>query len=187
MSKQAILEKIEQKAHEAAETIVNDAQIDADKLREEAAAKLEADYAKSMAKVNSEAEALVARQKTLSMLESRKIELKARQDAINAVYENAFDAMVRLSDKEYLEFYTALVLKNLEDGDVVVSEDHRLDEKWFASVSSAKKAITFERSKTDGFGVILRTDKYDKNLTLKSILSDVRAKTESEIASELFN
>ena len=187
MSKQAILTKIEEKAHETAEAIVINAEADATAVRQEASEKFEADYKKGIAKAQAEADALVARQKTLSSLEARKIELKARQDAINAVYERAFETMTKLSDKEYCEFYTALAIKNIEDGDTVISEDRRLDEKWFASLKSATgKNITFEQFSNNGFGVILRSDKYDKNLTLRSVMADVRAQTESEVEAELF-
>lgn len=62
-----------------------------------------------------------------------------------------------------------------------------MDEKWFASLKSATgKNITFEQFSNNGFGVILRSDKYDKNLTLRSVMADVRAQTESEVAAELF-
>ena len=64
MSKQAILTKIEEKAHETAEAIVRNAEADATAVRQEASEKFEADYKKGIAKAQAEADALVARQKT---------------------------------------------------------------------------------------------------------------------------
>lgn len=47
MSKQAILTKIEEKAHETAEAIVINAEADATAVRQEASEKFEADYKKA--------------------------------------------------------------------------------------------------------------------------------------------
>ena len=83
-----------------------------------------------------------------------------------------------------------LILKYAEDGDeVIISEKdkNRLSSEWLKGLSEKVSLSLSSCFHNDEGGIILRGKKYDKNLTVSSIIAEVRNLTAATVAKRLFN
>ena len=191
MSKEVLLEQINNKAKEQAESIKRAALDAAAEQRSKAESELKAEYEQRLASVNDEAELAIAGQKTLMRIDGKKAELNAKRELIDEVYKNVTEKIKALSDNDYRKFIAAIIAKYAEDGDKVIicqSDAKRLSSNWLSDLAfDLQLSLSFgpEYHGDDG-GVILRGNKYDKNLTISAIIGEARIATESDVAKRLF-
>lgn len=191
MSKEYLLGQIAVKAEEEAQAIVGSALDVAAKRKEKAEAELKEEYERKIVRANEEAEQALAGRKTLSRIDAKKTELNVKRELIDEVYRAVTEKINSLGDKDYLKFMAGLIGKYAEEGDEVIickKDERRITSAWLSDVAfdlqlSLKLSNQFH---DDIGGIILRGAKYDKNLTVSSIVNEARTGTESTVADRLF-
>lgn len=160
----------------------------------EAEAKLDAEMAeysaRALADARQNADDLVKHRLTLAGLESRKAVLAAKQRVIDHAFRLAAQQIAE--GKDYPKFIATLLQKHAEDGDTVVirERDKGVITEALIRDAAAKSGIKLTLSKTYGAfsgGVILSNQNYDKNLTLDTMLGDVRADVMPQLSELLFH
>jgi vacuolar-type H+-ATPase subunit E/Vma4 len=107
---------------------------------------------------------------------------------LDEVYEQAFEKLLALSAKEYVEVlvkrYETLVPKDTKVTSIVAPEA-RLKETEDVSKELGWKASVAADSKLKG-GCILKGDDFEYDLSLSRLFAEDRTSTETEIANTLF-
>lgn len=140
--------------------------------------------------VQKAAEDVYSGRMKLGELEASKIVLAAKRRCVGAVYERVRELIFGMKDADYLAMLQRLVTDNCTDGDAIVAakrDEKRVTAAWVKKVSSAsgkKLSLIKERGEFTG-GVILRNEKYDRDLTLDRIIEDLEERTESETVGAL--
>lgn len=186
--KMTVPERILSDAKLEAERAVSAAQTSAEaKLAE---AKKEADelIRLSSERARKEAEEIVSRRTTLAQVESRKIALSRKKAAIESVYVRTGEKLAALKEKDYLSLIEKLLLKYAEKGETVdVSLKAPVSAEQVRSLRVVKeKALKVEKTAEISGGLIIRNDKFDKDLSFDSLLSSLKDGDENEIAKKLF-
>ena len=186
--KMTVPERILSDAKLEAERAVSAAQTSAEaKLAE---AKKEADelIRLSSERARKEAEEIVSRRTTLAQVESRKIALSRKKAAIESVYVRTGEKLAALKEKDYLSLIEKLLLKYAEKGETVdVSLHAPVSAEQVRSLRVVKeKALKVEKTAEISGGLIIRNDKFDKDLSFDSLLSSLKDGDENEIAKKLF-
>ncbi len=186
--KMTVPERILSDAKLEAERAVSAAQTSAEaKLAE---AKKEADelIRLSSERARKEAEEIVSRRTTLAQVESRKIALSRKKAAIESVYVRTGEKLAALKEKDYLSLIEKLLLKYAEKGETVdVSLKAPVSAEQVRSLKVVKeKALKVEKTAEISGGLIIRNDKFDKDLSFDSLLSSLKDGDENEIAKKLF-
>lgn len=191
MSKELIIEKILSDAQQKASEIIATAEQKAEKLVKDA----ETEAAQTMQRAVSEAKNLVPellrRKLSVAELEVKKIRLKAKQDVLENVFEQAMQAIRALPKQEYLAFIENMLIAASEDGDIViVAEADKADvTQAFIDKIAAKKGIKLSIGKAYGSfagGLMLESKSCTKNMTLELELASLREEREAKIARMIF-
>ena len=189
--KDAIINSIIATAESKAQAIVADAIAEKDSLLEMTRNRLEQRERETLAHAEEEARKTVERKVTLAELDRRKLLLKAKQALIDKVYDAAIAKTLNMTDNVYRDFIGGLVARYADDGDeVMVSERdvRRLPYDWATKLGeSIGKDLSLSGKYHDARGgVVLVGYKCDKNLTLDTLVKQIRPETEAEIAEKLF-
>ena len=194
MSIENILKKIEEETEEAAAEILRAAEKQAGTVREEGAhggAKLREELeSRARAKAADEERRLIVGEE----LELRKASLERKREILDEVYAEARKRIENLSQVEYLELVSALILKNAVSGkeEIVVPAAQRgmFAGDFLESLNRARGAGTaFSIAGTPGefaWGVVLREGQRRVDLTLGVIFDQLTARVESTTAGILF-
>lgn len=187
---QKIIDDILASARSAAQALVTEAQSEADARSVAVKAELEQAYNAALEKLEAEADDVYKGQAKLGELEAGKALLKAKQECVGAVYDGVRKKILAASDKEYLALLQKLIVSVCEDGDEVIAaqaDKARVTSAWVKKVSeAAKKKLTL--SKTYGEfsgGVVLRNGKFDRDLTVDELVSDLKERTVADTVKYL--
>lgn len=189
-NKEAIKLSILESARLAAEKIISDAEAECERLLNEAKADIAAQKEENIKKATVKAEEIALRSGMLSKLDCKKHELSEKQKLVSLVYEKAEQGFRNMPDDMYKAYFARIVEANAEkDDEVVLSKNEkRLDSVWLKAINNkTDKNLTLSLSfhDEDG-GVVLRSARYDKSLTIPTLLAEVREATENEIVKRLF-
>lgn len=190
MDKQkAIIDKIIEDAETKAAEIISIANAEAEKSIADGNSWAESYKSEQNAILNAANEDKVLRRKTVAELDVKKIVLKAKQDAIESVFDSAYNKLCSLNKAEYLSFVKKLLEKYAEENDtVILSSDNIISEKDISDlkvVSDKHLAVSAEKGDFIG-GVMLVGKICDKDLTFKSIVNESKSEFVSEVSKELF-
>jgi len=135
---------------------------------------------------------ILSRKAMSARVDSSKIILLSKQNAIDTVFEKAKQKILKMSDKEYFELIGVLIIKHASINDEVVfsKKDKKRVPKDFLENLSKKHKLSLKMSdETHSLsgGVLLKGKKYDKNLSIDTLLSLARESIESEVSKVLFN
>ncbi len=135
-----------------------------------------------------QAEEILKNKRTLINLEIKKYDLTAKRAVIDGVYEKAVLKLNSLNGGEYLKFVLSLISNNADKNEkVILSTNAPISEEDILANSTVKKlGLTVEKSGKFGGGIMLCNEKFDKDLTFKTIVNELRESTEKEVALELF-
>lgn len=190
MDKQkAIIDKIIEDAETKAAGIISVANAEAEKSIADGNSWAESYKSEQNAILNAANEDKVLRRKTVAELDVKKIVLKAKQDAIESVFDSAYNKLCSLSKAEYLSFVKKLLEKYAEENDnVILSSDNIISEKDLSDLKVASdKHLTVSDVKGDFIGGVMLVGKIcDKDLTFKSIVNESKSEFVSEVSKELF-
>ena len=159
--REAIIADILEKANAAAAGLIADAQADKAETLEKARAEAMRKRDEALTKAHADADVLRARRKTLSGLEARKIELAAKQQAVEAAFDEARKKIGYMTDHIYREFIGSFITEYADDGDsvcIAACDEKRLSNEWLQTLSKkCGKTLTLapEKHSASG-GVILR-------------------------------
>ena len=197
MSLEKILERIERDAQGEADRIKSRASAAADEVIKEAEAEAEALKAQALEHARSEAEQRKERILSTARLDLRKALLAEKQNAIDAAFQEAMEALVNMEDAEYRKVVKDMILPNVQTGDeeIVLSERDkaRLGEDFVEEINrqlteSGKKGnLTISQDTYNMIGgFVLRRGKIELNSSFESLFKSSRNELETEVSKILF-
>ena len=188
--KKKIIDDILSSAKKTAAAVIAEAEsecnADVEKLRET----LEAQKREGIAEGNRAAADAYAGQIKLAELEAGKVLLAAKQQCVGEVYDGVKKRILSAPDGEYLLLLQKLIAEACADGDEVIAasaDGKRVTADFIKSVSKATgKKLTLSKTRGDfDGGVILRNEKYDRDLTVDEIVADLKERTVSDAVKKL--
>ncbi|MEX1376940.1 MAG: V-type ATP synthase subunit E family protein [Eubacteriales bacterium] len=138
---------------------------------------------------------LVRREKTIMDVEIRRNHLMVKRDMVDKAFEEAFDALCKLSDRDYHDVVKNMMLESVETGSekVLAGADAKIDQKLIDEVNKELKAkgkegsLTLSKDKGDFTGgFVLMNKGIETNCTFKMLINQIKPKIESEVANILF-
>ena len=168
MSIEKITEKILSEAQEA--EIIAKAQADAEKI-----------LLNVQNKIKAESEKVFSRRNSLAQLETRKMLLKAKQDAVNECFERAVAEVHNMDEEKYIEFLADTlsdigvkcgeVLFNAKDAEAV-----------------GEKVVVLANKKGNNFCLSSKTinAKVEITATIESIIEDIKEEITPDVVKALF-
>ncbi len=190
--KKAIIDGIIATAEKNASAIINDATAQQATALEKTRIECERAFKEQKRIADETAQKMVERARVTASLETRKELLKSKRQLIDKVYDAVKEKILNLTNARYQKLILQSALPYVEDGDeVVISalDEKRLNSEWVLKLSKAsgkKVKLSTERHNFSG-GVILRSTSYDKNVTIETIINEVKAKTETQVSTRLFD
>lgn len=168
-------------AEKSKEEIISKAKDEAEAIKQEAAEK-----------ANKDAENLKSRKLSAAELQSRKMMLSAKQEAIKKSFEEALKKLRAMPEDQYIEFLTNEIIKvPYSEGTIVLNKQDRdkIGEKLVKAVNDKLKAEKFtlsnETVNSQG-GFVLRSGAIIINNTFETILDSIKDELTNEVANALF-
>jgi len=112
---------------------------------------------------------------------------KAKRDAINNVYTNAYKELISISTADYISFVHELALqlpKNIDEGDVLLPTT-RYKETQQALTQAGIQLNPVSSENIQG-GFIISTPKAEYNYSFKQLVTYAHTQTELEVSQILF-
>ncbi len=197
MNAQAILERIESDAKDAASAIVNDAKERVAALNAQAEDKLSVMRDDTQKKAALEGEELEQRMYRMDELENRKLLLSAKRAQIDRAFDMALAKLKAMPSEQAAAFFKSVVLPLCEGTEeIVIGSDN---EKWFSEefVSDLNKALVANGKKgelkwngqkrSQVTGIILSRDEAEIDCTFEALVKSSRMEMEQEVAGILFS
>lgn len=187
MSIESITKRIADEAQAAADVVIAEAKSQKDSIVEDArikAAKIEAE-AKERAEKDSKI--LVERRESVAGLESRKMQLAAKQEIIAESFDKALGKLLALDESKYLDF----ISKQLADfkgqsGEILLnSADKKNYGAKLAKLIDKSMTVSDEEANIKG-GFILKQGDITINCSMEKLLEDKKEEMMSAIARKLF-
>lgn len=187
--KEKLTDDILSSARRAGAAMIDEATAESNASAEKLRAALADELRSATEDAQKAADAAYAGQVKLGELEAGKAMLAARQRCVAAVYDGVREKILSAPDAQYLGILKKQILAVCDDGDEVIAAagDKRVDAAWVKKVSeAARKKLTLskERGEFDG-GVILRSAKYEKDLTVDAIVEELKEATVTETVKKL--
>lgn len=189
--KDAIINKIIYNSEALSKAILEEADEKVDSLVNTAKTMAEDYRKKNIPQIEMEKKAIISRKESIAEIEAKKIVLFTKQEMLDKVFSMAFERICKSDNKIYADFLKHLIDRYGEDGDlIIISEnDAGLITEKFINEISLKKKINLKLSKGYGnfnAGLIIASNGYDKNLTIKTLLHQIKDKYQTDIANKLF-
>lgn len=188
--KEAIISQIINIAKTSAESIVDGAKTEQERIITEKIAFTEKKNNAILEKARNNAEESVKRSEMLARLDSKKYLLGIRQKAISEVYLLAIRKLSSLDDEDYRKLFSGYILQYASDGDLISvceKDKKRLNEEWLNDCAFKKGIkLSFCENHNYSGGIIIKGSQCDINCTLDSLVSHAREATEKKVSEILF-
>ena len=185
-------------ADKLVQRILNDARADAEKIAGETEAKRaailkeseaqlaarKADYEKKRA---MSVASVLDGCKTRAALDGRKDALKKKRVVIERVFEETYQKLIALPEKEREEICRNLLLGEAEGGETVVPA--KADREAVKRVLDGWKGVSLTLSQQDApldGGFLLVNAGYEKDCSFRALLAQLRDSEETQVAGRLF-
>lgn len=186
--KERMIDDILQSAQSTAAAMVAEAEAEnrqkLDSLRQKTDDAAKADEAEA----DEAATRVYSGQVKLGELDAGKIILGVKQECVAAVYDSVKTKVLELPDAKYLAFIAGLVKAEAEDGDEVIiskRDAKRITAAWLKKCAPKKK-LTLSKEQGDfSGGVILRNADYERDLTVDSVVEELKERTLAETVKKL--
>lgn len=139
-----------------------------------------------------ERERIIERRKSVAELDSKKIVLASKQEAINECFEKAKDYILNMEEAQYVEFLVNLgKASGLTEGVLIFNEREResIGRKVVDALGAATEGGKFELSdetrKING-GFVLQKGQMFINCTVEAMVEEHRQELVGEVAAILF-
>ena len=186
--------------------ILDDAKADVDATKKQTKAQIKQLEDKSKAEVDKQisaldketekkSEELKRREKTILDVEIRRNNLMVKREMVNEAFNIAYSSLCELSDADYSDIVTNMMLSAVDSGDeeVVAGKDAKVNQKLIDIVNKklidnnrvGQLILAKEKGDFDG-GFILRKDGIETNCTFIMLINQIKPQIESKVADILF-
>ncbi len=187
MSIDAITKRISDEANAYAAEYKKQAEVEVEEILKEAQNKADKVLKKAQLRTEKDAQTLIERRKSVAGLESRKMQLNAKQELIKESFDKALDKFMNLDEEKYLKFLISGLSAFVgEGGEIQLSADDlkkygkKLEDEFVGKLTVSKEPVNI-----DG-GFLLKQDKISINASIEKLLEDQKSKLTGEIAKRLF-
>ena len=135
---------------------------------------------------------IIERRKSVAELDSKKIVLASKQEAINECFEKAKDYILNMEEAQYVEFLVNLgKASGLTEGVLIFNEKEResigrkVVDALGAAIEGGKFELSDETRKING-GFVLQKGQMFINCTVEAMVEEHRQELVGEVAAILF-
>ena len=191
MSIEKLTEKILSEAQEYADSAVAEAEIEGKELTSKAKEKANKILSDVQDKINIETKKVFNRRNSLARLETRKMILQAKQDAVNECFDKAIDELRNMDEGAYISFLAdTLNTIGVDGGEVVFNKKdaESIGERIITRANESGKEFRMSEERIDargGFKVV--SGKVEISATLESMVENIREEITTDVANALFN
>ena len=192
MSIEDITGKILSEAKNAAESSVNNANVQSLEIINEAKKEAESVIAEASNLSEIEAETIKKRKVSEAELQARKMLLSSKQEAIKKSFDMALKKLVEMPDEKYIDFLANQVSEiPYNEGTIILNKEDRkkIGQKLIKAVHEKTKSEKFTLSEDTVNavgGFVLESGAIIINSTFETILDSVRNDITNEVANVLF-
>ena len=189
MKEQNIITKIISDAEARALEIVAGAERKADSDIDAAKALAEEARIAQLDSLKSRGEETLRRREITARLDSNKLLLAAKRQALDSVFEGALNKLCSLPAAEYTAFIDTLIKKYADDGDgIILSSRCACKNDICALPVIAEKGLRVsEAYGSFAGGLILVGKGCDKNVTFEALVQAAKDEMQADIATRLFD
>ena len=188
MSIESITKRISDEAQAFADVVLNDAESKKKDILGDARESADKVLADAKERAEKDSKILVERRESVAGLESRKMQLQAKQEVIAESFDAALEKLLGMNEEDYLGFITGQ-LKHFEgqSGDVMLNtaDKDKYGAKLAKLVEKTGLKVAEEAAKIKG-GFILKQGDITINCSIEKLLEDKKEELMSSIAQKLF-
>ena len=187
MNEQIILDRILNDANNQAKTIIDDANLEIENLKNSLS-----DYDNELNKKSEfELEKFKANYTEFCSndlnFNKGKLVLEVKNYVINDLKNKAIEKINQLNKDEKIKFFEKILLQNAENNENLTYNISDFEDEDFNRIECVKSLnLKVQKDLSINEGIILSTDVYDKNLSLKNIVDDLYSRKQQEICNVLF-
>ncbi|MBQ8424788.1 MAG: hypothetical protein IJX17_02050 [Clostridia bacterium] len=116
-----------------------------------------------------------------------KLILEIKNQVINNLKEKAIEKINSLEKSEKIKFFEQILIQNAEKNEILTYNINNFDDEDFYKIECVKTLnLQIKKDLSINQGMVLSTDIYDKNLSLKNIVEELYNKKQQEICKILF-
>ncbi len=191
MSIEKITEKIISEAQEYADNAVAEARKQEEEIINKALEDADKILLNVQNNIKDESDKVFSRRNSLAQLETRKMILQAKQDAVNECFERAVSEVYNMDEEKYIDFLVHILI------DIGVKEGEVLFNKKDAETVGSK-VIVLANEKGNKFslstntidakgGFKLVSGKVEITATIESIVDDIKEEITPDVVKALFD
>lgn len=182
-----LIEHILQDARDSAETILASAGRTCAQIFEDRDKQIGEDRSLQLKKRETQVREILDGAETRARLDGRKEILSAKRELLDQAFQETYRALCSLDVDSLTALYAAVLKKEAEAGDAVLpAEADREAVTRAVSTLETEYGILSGNAPVDR-GFLLIGKGYEKDCSLKAILSEMRAREETKIAEMLFS
>lgn len=191
MEKKNLTDYIVSKGKEEAKQIKAEADKAALKVERDILNKAEEEAKRIILSVSTEADYKVSTLEMTQEIERRKALLRAKSEVINEVFQQAYQKIKNLPDKEFLSLIISLIKKEKYAGSEEIMVNKEEFNKYEALIPKINQELKteFKLSKKPALidsGFLMVGKYYDLNFDFMELINEVRREYESKLSEELF-
>ena len=191
MEKKNLTDYIVSKGKEEAKLIKAEADKAALKVERDILNKAEEEAKRIILSASTEADYKVSTLEMTQEIERRKALLRAKSEVINEVFQQAYQKIKNLPDKEFLSLIISLIKKEKYSGNEEIMVNKEEFNKYEALIPKINQELKteFKLSKKPALidsGFLMVGKYYDLNFDFMELINEVRREYESKLSEELF-
>jgi len=191
LEKKNLTDYIVSKGKEEAKQIKAEADKAALKVERDILNKAEEEAKRIILSVSTEADYKVSTLEMTQEIERRKALLRAKSEVINEVFQQAYQKIKNLPDKEFLSLIISLIKKEKYAGSEEIMVNKEEFNKYEALIPKINQELKteFKLSKKPALidsGFLMVGKYYDLNFDFMELINEVRREYESKLSEELF-
>jgi len=191
LEKKNLTDYIVSKGKEEAKQIKAEADKAALKVERDILNKAEEEAKRIILSASTEADYKVSTLEMTQEIERRKALLRAKSEVINEVFQQAYQKIKNLPDKEFLSLIISLIKKEKYAGSEEIMVNKEEFNKYEALIPKINQELKteFKLSKKPALidsGFLMVGKYYDLNFDFMELINEVRREYESKLSEELF-
>lgn len=190
MSIEKITEKILSEAQEYADNAVADARKQEEEIIAKALEEADKILLNVQNNIKTESDKVFSRRNSLAQLETRKMILQAKQDAVNKCFERAIDEVYNMDEEKYIDFLVHILFDiGVKNGEVLFNKKdaETIGEKVIVLANEKGNNFILSKNTIDakgGFKVV--SGKVEITATIESIIDDIKEEITPDVVKALF-
>lgn len=188
MSIESITKRIADEAKAVADAVVAEAESQKKDILADARMKADEILADAKARAEKDSKILVERRESVAGLESRKMQLQAKQEVISESFDKALEKMLAMDESAYIDFLgSQLKAFEKQDGEIMLNaaDKKKYGAKLAKLVEKSNIKLSDDEAKIKG-GFILKQGDITINCSIEKLLEDKKEEIMGEIAHKLF-